>query len=270
MKVNTKTQVIMDYASQLKLSGIHDRLNEIIDGANEKKSSYADFAMNLLKLEVDHRSKRDLERRQKMAWLPLNHDLEKYDHSFTNGLSRQQINQLRECMWLEQNFNLVLMGPSGVGKSFISAGLCSDALKKGYKAYFRTMEQIMEMLKLKDITRSAGAEYKRLLKAHLLVTRSAGAEYKRLLKAHLLVIDDIMLFAMDKQQAVALFNFINHLHEKASFIVTTNKSPEQWVNLLDDEVVATALLDRILYHCEVIGLSGKSYRLENRKTIFEK
>ena len=79
-----------------------------------------------------------------------------------------------------------------------------------------------------------------------------------------------MLFALDKQQAVALFNFVNHLHEKASLIVTTNKSPEEWVNLLDDEVVATALLDRILYHCEVIRLSGKSYRMENRKTIFEK
>jgi DNA replication protein DnaC len=252
MKVSTKTQTIMDYASQLKLSGIHNRLEEIVTSASEQKCSYADFALNLLKLEVDHRSKRDLERRQKIAWLPLNHDLERYDHSFTNGLSRQQINQLRECMWLEQNFNLVLIGPSGVGKTFIAAGLCNDALRKGYKAYFRTMEQIMEMLKLKDIT------------------RSAGAEYKRLLKAHLLVIDDIMLFAMDKQQAVALFNFINHLHEKASFIVTTNKSPEEWVNLLDDEVVATALLDRILYHCEVIRLSGKSYRLENRKTIFEK
>ena len=252
MKTNTKTQVIMDYASQLKLSGIHDRLEDFIIDANEQKNSYSDFALNLLKLEVDHRSKRDLERRQKTAWLPLNHDLERYDHSFTNGLSLQQINQLRECMWLEQNFNLVLMGPSGVGKTYIAAGLCSDALRKGYKAYFRTMEQIMEMLKLKDIT------------------RSAGAEYKRLLKAHLLVIDDIMLFAMDKQQAVALFNFINHLHEKASFIVTTNKSPEEWVNLLDDEVVATALLDRILYHCEVIRLSGKSYRLKNRKTIFEK
>ncbi|HDR68675.1 MAG TPA: ATP-binding protein [Bacteroidaceae bacterium] len=144
------------------------------------------------------------------------------------------------------------MGPSGVNKTHIAGGLCSDALKKGYKAYFRTMEQIMEMLKLKDIT------------------RSAGTEYKRLLKAHLLVIDDIMLFALDKQQAVALFNFINHLHEKASFIVTTNKSPEEWVQLLDDEVIATALLDRILYHCEVIRLSGKSYRMQNRKTIFEK
>jgi DNA replication protein DnaC len=248
MKANTKTHLIMDYASQLKLSGIHDRLEEIITGANEQKSSYADFALNLLKLEVDHRSKKDLERRQKTAWLPLNHNLEEYDHSFNNGVSRQQINQLRECMWLEQNYNLVLMGPSGVGKTYLAAGLCSDALKKGYKAYFRTMEQIMEMLN----------------------TRSAGLEYKRLLKAHLLVIDDIMLFALDKQQAVALFNFINHLHEKASFIVTTNKSPEEWVNLLDDEVIATALLDRILYHCEVIRLSGKSYRMENRKTIFEK
>ena len=250
MKTNTKTQIIMDYASQLKLSGIHDRLEDFIIDANEQKNSYSDFALNLLKLEVDHRSKRDLERRQKTAWLALNHDLERYDHSFTNGLSLQQINQLRECIWLEQNYNLVLMGPSGVGKTYIAAGLCSDALRKGYKAYFRTMEQIMEMLKLKDIT------------------RSAGAEYKRLLKAHLLVIDDIMLFAMDKQQAVALFNFINHLHEKASLIVTTNKSPEEWVNLLDDEVIATALLDRILYHCEVIRLSGKSYRLKNRKTIF--
>lgn len=251
IKSNTKTKVIMDYASQLKLRGIHDSLEEVITHANEQKSSYVNFALELLKLEVDHRSQRDLERRRKTAQLPLKHNLEEYDYSFTNGLSRQQINQLRECIWLEQNFNLVLLGPSGVGKTYLAAGLCNDALRNGYKAYFRTMEQIMEMLKLKDIT------------------RSAGAEYKRILKAQLLVIDDIMLFALDKQQAVALFNFINHLHEKASFIITTNKSPEQWVNLLDDEVIATALLDRILYHCEVIKLSGKSYRMENRKTIFE-
>jgi len=65
-----------------------------------------------------------------------------------------------------------------------------------------------------------------------------------------------------------LFNFINHLHEKASLIVTTNKSPQEWVKMLDDEVIATALLDRILFHCEVVRLTGTSYRLENRKTIF--
>ena len=132
----------------------------------------------------------------------------------------------------------------------IAAGLCFDALKKGYKAYFRTMEQLTETLIMKEIT------------------RSARLEYNKLLKANLLVIDDIMMFALDKKQAVQLFQFINHLHEKASFIVTTNKSPQEWVKMLDDEVIATALLDRILFRCEVVRLTGTSYRLENRKTIF--
>ena len=206
--------------------------------------------MNFLETEILRRSQRDLEKRTKAAKLPLNHDLAKYDHSFPSGISKQQMNQLRECLWLEQNFNIVLMGPAGLGKTMIAAGLCFDALKKGYTAYFRTMEQLNETLIMKDIT------------------RSARIEYNKLLKANLLVIDDIMIFALDKKQAVQLFHFINHLHEKASFIVTTNKSPQEWVKMLDDEVIATALLDRILFRCEVVKLSGVSYRLENRKTIF--
>jgi DNA replication protein DnaC len=132
----------------------------------------------------------------------------------------------------------------------MGSGVCFDALKKGYTAFFRTMEQLNETLIMKDIT------------------RSARIEYNKLLKANLLVIDDIMIFALDKKQAVQLFHFINHLHERASFIVTTNKSPQEWVKMLDDEVIATALLDRILFRCEVVRLAGVSYRLENRKTIF--
>jgi len=249
--MESKSQIITEYASRLNLGGIKEHWDELVRLAAEDKASYVDFCFKLLKSEIDHRDKRDLERRLKAAKLPLIHELDQYDLSSANGLNEQQLNQLRECLWLEQNFNLVLMGPSGTGKTFIAAGLCFDALNKGYKAYFRTMEQLIDLLKMKDIT------------------RSAQAEYKRLLKAQLLVIDDIMMFALNKQQAVGLFNFVNHLHEKASFIVTTNKSPEQWVKLLDDEVIATALLDRILYHCEVVKLSGKSYRMKNRKTIFE-
>ncbi|HDR68672.1 MAG TPA: hypothetical protein ENN61_06430 [Bacteroidaceae bacterium] len=109
MNASTKTKMILDYAARLKLSGIHNGLEDIINHANEQKSSYVDFAMDLLKKEVDHRSKKDFERRQKAALLPMNHNLDDYDHSFNNGLSRQQFNQLRECMWLEQNYNLVLM-----------------------------------------------------------------------------------------------------------------------------------------------------------------
>jgi DNA replication protein DnaC len=248
--METKTQVIREYASQLKLTSIQDHVEKIIEKADEEKCSYLDFLLNFLQGEINNRSGRNLEKRIKAAKLPVNYNLDNYDYSFINGISKQQLKQLRECMWLEKIFNIVLMGPSGTGKTLIAAGLCYDALKSGYRAYFRTMEQINEILIMKDIT------------------RSALMEYNKLLKAHLLVIDDIMMFAMEKKQAVQLFNFINHLHEKASFIVTTNKSPEEWVKMLDDEVIATALLDRILYRCEVVRLSGKSYRLENRKTIF--
>lgn len=248
--MDTKTQTIKQYAAQLRLGGIQDQLDQLIRKASEEQCSYLDFSLYLLQAEITQRSQRDLERRTKAAKLPPNHDLDQYDYAFQSGIGKQQLMQLRECQWLEKNYNIVLMGPSGIGKTMIAAGLCFDALKMGYKAYFRTMEQLNEILTMKDIT------------------RSALIEYNKLLTANLLVIDDIMMFALEKKQAVQLFNFINHLHERASFIVTTNKSPQEWVKMLDDEVIATALLDRILFHCEVVRLSGNSYRLENRKTIF--
>ncbi len=101
------------------------------------------------------------------------------------------------------------------------------------------------------------------------ITRTAKTEYKRLLNANLIVIDDIMLSPVEKKEAVSLFNFINQIYEKTSFIITTNKKPAEWAQMMGDEVLATALLDRLLFQCEVINLSGKSYRLENRKTIFD-
>jgi len=78
-----------------------------------------------------------------------------------------------------------------------------------------------------------------------------------------------MLFPIDKNHAINFFNFINQTYENTSFIVTTNKMPAEWAKMLDDEVLATALLDRLLFRCEVIRLEGQSYRMENRKTIFE-
>ena len=79
-----------------------------------------------------------------------------------------------------------------------------------------------------------------------------------------------MLFPVKKEEATAFFNLINTLHEKTSIIITTNKAPTEWTQMLDDEVLTSALLDRLLYRCEVVKLTGTSYRLENRKTIFKK
>jgi DNA replication protein DnaC len=113
--METKTQVIRDYASQLKLTSIQCHMEKIIEKADEEKCSYLDFLLNFLQTEINHRSSRNLEKRIKVAKLPVNYDLDNYDYSFNNGISKQQLKQLRECMWLEKIFNIVLMGPSGTG-----------------------------------------------------------------------------------------------------------------------------------------------------------
>jgi len=100
-------------------------------------------------------------------------------------------------------------------------------------------------------------------------SRSSMVEWRRLSKAHLIVIDDIMMIDADRKQANAFFHFINALHERVSFVITTNKSPKQWAENLGDEVATTAILDRLLYRCEIINLSGESFRLKNRKSSIE-
>jgi DNA replication protein DnaC len=249
--METKTENLCNLARQLKLTGAGGVINDLLISAQQKQISYLDFAFGLFNAEIDHRNQQNLAKRLRNAKLPANHDLELWQENQLGGISRKQVTQLRECIWLEQNFNIILMGPSGTGKTFIAAGLCYEALLKGYKACFRSMEQLNHLLKMKDIT------------------KSAAREYMVMLNADLLVIDDIMMFPIERKQSVTLFNLIDHLHQNASIVVTTNKSPDEWVKVLDDEVLAAAILDRLLFKCEVVKLSGKSYRLENRKTIFE-
>ncbi len=241
---------IKQNADYLRLTMIRNQAEAIIHTAQIDKPSYLDYTQDLLEQEVQQRKRTDFERRIKMANLPRHHDLANYNYKVSSSIPQKQMIELKQLVWVEQVYNLVLMGPSGTGKSFIAAGLINEAVDKGYKAYFTTMEDLVNMLRMKEIT------------------ATALSAYNRYLKAHLIAIDDIMLFPIKKNEAVALFNLINHLHEQCSLIITTNKSPKQWAESMDDEILATALLDRILYRCEVIKLDGQSYRMENRKNIF--
>jgi DNA replication protein DnaC len=242
---------IKNYADILRLSQLRNKAEQIIHQAQIDKPTYMELVCSILKAEVLQRQKNDYDRRLKMAHLPTLHDLDHFDFNHANGVTKPQLKQLRELLWLEQNFNIVLLGPSGTGKTYLAAGLIYQAIISGYRAYFLTMEEIISILKMKDMV------------------SSALGIYNRLLKAHLIAIDDIMLLPIKKHEAVAFFNLINHLHEQCSIVITTNKSPKQWAETLEDEVLATALLDRILYRCEVIKLSGTSYRMEHRQRIFE-
>ena len=151
---------------------------------------------------------------------------------------------------MSQAYNLLLIGPSGTGKTFIAAGLVYEAVKAGYKAYLMTLEDLLACLKTKDVS------------AHAMKT------YKRIMKAHLLAIDDVTLFPLKREDALLLFKLVNDFQEKTSLIITANKALTRWLETLEDEAITAALLDRLLYCCEIIRLEGTSYRMENRKTIF--
>lgn len=246
-----QSELLKSYATRLRLYNLTTHLEEIVHKAQENRPTYLDFILQVLQTEVINRDKRDYERRLSAAHLPARHDLDLFDFHFSCGITPGRIKELRELIWMEQSYNVILMGPSGTGKTFIASGLIYEAVKQGYRAYMLTMEEIITTIKMKE------------------VSPTAMSAYNKIVRANLIAIDDIMLFPVKKEDATGFFNLINTLHEKTSIIITTNKAPTEWAQTLDDEVLATALLDRLLYRCEVIKLAGVSYRLENRKTIFE-
>ncbi len=246
------TEDIRTYAKALRLSNLRNNCGDIIHKAQIDKPSYLDFIMEILKAEAATRQQNDLVRRMRQAKLPRNCDLDLFDFNHSAGITKPQLKQLRELVWLDQMYNLIFMGPAGTGKTFMAAGLVRDAVMKGYRAQFVTMDNLINILRMKDMT------------------SSAMSAYGGMLKCDLIAIDDIMLMPMKKEESVAFFNLINALHEKASVIITTNKAPTEWVEVLQDEVLATALLDRLLFRCDVVKLVGSSYRMENRSGFLAK
>ena len=249
---NAEMEEIRQYAKILRLSNVRSNCSDIIHKAQIDKPTYLTYTKEVLKDEVETRQRNDLLRRMRQAKLPKNCDLDRFDFNHSAGITKSQLQQMRELVWLDQLYNLIFMGPSGTGKTFMTAGLIRDAVMRGYKALFMTMEALVNILRLKE------------------VSSSAMNAYNGILRCNLIGIDDIMLMPMKKEEAVAFFNLINNLHEKTSIIITTNKAPTEWVEILQDEVLAQALLDRLLYRCDVVKLVGSSYRMENRSGFLNK
>lgn len=152
MKIKNK---ISSHCKQLRLPAIGEQVQQLADQASAAGISYLQFAENLLDTEIKYRNHKDQERKIKTARLPAAHDLQAYDNSLVEGMRSARLEQLKELTWLDQNFNLIIMGPNGIGKSFLAAGLFHHAIEGGFIAYFRPMEQVMLMLKTKDVSRSS-------------------------------------------------------------------------------------------------------------------
>lgn len=246
----TTLGTIKDMLKTLKMTHTAENLDHILSASVKKSLSYEKLLETLLSQEIEFKNQKRLERNLKQADFLEYKTLAEYDIKEQQSLSQRQLNQLKELTWLEQGYNIVLLGPPGLGKTHLAIGLGIHAINQGYKVMFAPMNDLVHWFKTAEIT------------------RTSSTKIKRILKADLVIIDDLMFMAMEKSEANLFFQLINKLYGQTSIIITSNKGPEDWGELLGDPAIATAILDRIVHKCEIINLQGDSYRLKHRESIF--
>ena len=241
--------------SLLKTVNLHhaaEALSELIEQSIEQSQSREKFLEQILLKEIRSREKRKLEKRLKQACFPEYKTLDEFNLEEQQTLSQQQFNQLKELSWLEKGFNLIFLGAPGVGKSHISVGLGIEAINNGYKVRFISMADLIHMLKTQEISS---------------LSRNG---IKRIIESDLVIIDDLMFMAMEKHEANLFFQLVNKLYGQTSLIITSNKGPEDWGELLGDPAITTAILDRLVHKCEIINIYDiDSYRMKHRQRIFK-
>lgn len=251
--MTTTVQVLQEQLRHLRMTETANELPVLLRNAETMSWTYQEFMQEILMFEVKRREEKNVEKRLKLAKFPYHKTLDEFNIEEQESLSKRQLNQLRELNWLEQQYNLILLGPPGAGKTHIGIGLGVEAIQKGYKVAFSSMGELVHLLKTEEYI------------------RKSQMQLKRLKESDLVIIDDLMYLAMDQREANLFFHLINHLYERSSIILTSNKGPEEWVELMGDQGITTAILDRLLHRVEVIQLNeNDSYRLKHRFTIFEK
>lgn len=215
--------------------------------ASKDSISYLEFLDKLLWAEIDAKRDRAASTNLKLAKLPYLKTLDTFDFDFQPSANQRRMNELRTLAFLERAENVVFLGPPGVGKTHLAVGLAVEAVKNGHTAYFLSAHELIALIR----ENIASGRIHRKLKA--------------LNKPGILIIDEVGYAAMEDDVAHYFFQIVSNRYEKGSIILTSNKSYGSWGDVFGNNVVATAILDRLLHHSTTINIKGDSYRIREKK-----
>lgn len=243
--------IVASLLRQLSLTEAASRLESIVAEAALSNQTPLDVLDRLLQMEICERNARSQAKRMKSACFPYVDGLDGFDFERKGfkGISKAHVQQLAELAWLEKAYNIMFLGPTGLGKTRLSVGLGVKAVQAGYNVSFVNLDELMRLLKTAEIS-----------------TR-AERRIKTIKNSDLVILDEVGFLPISRHDASKLYEFVNSLYLKTSIILTSNKSFEEWGESIGDSIITAAILDRLAYQCEIFTLDGPSYRLENRKTI---
>jgi DNA replication protein DnaC len=232
--------------SKLKPPRVRERLEQTAERARQEQWPYEQFLEALLEAEVFAREASGARQRIRHAQFPARKTLEDFDWQAQPAAERPLVMHLAQLAWIEEHANVCFLGPPGTGKTHLAIALSIRACQEGFRVAFATAQEWVMRLE-------AAQERNQL-----------EGELRRLERYHLLVVDEVGYLPLERQAANLLFALVSRRYERGSIIVTSNRSFEQWGEILGDAMVAAALIDRLVHHATMVALKGKSYRLRER------